>query len=224
MNDQIKSVLEFAITKVRENQLSDCDGNKYVAGTNEAYIKGKLERYMTAYNIKVKGVTVDFIYNLVAEYCGIFEPIRRFAIGVIEEGNECAVRIWCLLLCRDEKFREVAKAVGRLYIKDEPIDLSKVRKELGSVGINLKLADVKLFLLIMTALGVLQETANGTFDVVEKKPEPGSEQYVLVNKTTAALKMVQDEEQDYFERLLLLFPFFGKEVLKMDFEGDEVDE
>ena len=219
-NEKVKAILEYSITKVRENQIEDCEGNRFVADTGKAYICYKLAKYMKVHDINVKGITVEFLYDLVGKYYAEFEPIRRMAIATHEKGNDCAVRIWCLLVCKDLRFRDFAQAVGALYVNKEEIKLPALRAKLKSMCKDLSLADIKFFLMIMKGIGVLQEQEDGNVFAVEWRPA-NDEQYALVDKTFFSLKKYVDEEKE--DRILMMFPFFKWDNL-MGIYGGDVDE
>ena len=221
MNEKVKAILEYSITKVRENQIEDCEGNRFVADTGKQYICYKLERYMNVHDIKVKGVTVEFLYDLVGKYYAEFEPIRRMAIGTHERGNDCAVRIWCLLVCKDLRFRDLAQAVGSLYVNKKEIKLPAIRAQLRAMCKEMSLADIKFFLMIMKATGVLKEQEDGRVFANEWKPA-NQEQYDLVDKTFFSLKKYVDEEKE--DRLLMMFPFFPLDNLMSIYGGDDDEE
>ena len=86
---------------------------------------------------------------------------------------------------------------------------------------ELPLADIKFFLMIMKAIGVLKEQEDGKVFANEWKPA-NKEQQDLVDKTFFSLKNYVDDEKE--DRILMMFPFSPWDNLMSIYGGDDDEE
>ena len=220
----MKKLLDYVITKTREYQIPDCEGNKFCADTNEGRIKEAVYQFMIKYDLLDKGLSVNFLYEMVASYKGVFEPLRKQILQAPYDAADCELHCWCLLVT-DEKFKKVAEAVGTIFVCDDFITLSAIRKLLEMRGCSLPLAQIKFVLKLMIGLGIV-EKHDCSFTVRQKLISRGDPRFNIIGATIKALKIIE-RENDLIKGSMLeiaLFPFLDREMLEILYDYDVMEE
>lgn len=213
------SIFDYTITKTKEYQTVDCAGNKFCAGTNEDKIKASIERYMLVNDFFNKEKTsVDFLYDVVAAYHGVTEPLRKRILQTPYEAIDCALHSWCLLLLRDE-FRIVAEAVGILFAETDYITLSAIRKRIKRHGHHMPLARIRFALAVMEGLEVV-EKYGCEFFIHQNLIRPNdAAKFGLIDATINALKLNckcgANDTDGQNMMALNFFPFLEKTKLRI---------
>ena len=220
-------IFDYTITKTKEYQTIDCAGNKFCAGTNEDKIKTSIERYMLVNDFFNKEKTsVDFLYDVVAAYHGVTEPLRKTILQTPYEGLDCALHAWCLLLLRDE-FRIVAESVGILFAETGYITLSAIRKRIKRHGYHMQLARIRFVQAVMQGLEVV-ETHGCEFFIRQNLIRPNdSTKFGLIDATINGLKLScncgENDADGQKMMTLSFFPFLDKTKLRILSEVLEED-
>ena len=210
-------LFDYVITKTKEYQMSDCEGNKFCAGTNESRIKESISQFMIVHGLIGKGISVNFLYETIASYKGVFEPLRKQILNTPYDAADCELHAWCLLATADE-FRSVAEAVGMIFASEGYITVSTIRKFLEMRGHHLPLAKIKYALNLMIGLGVIVKQ-DCSFVVSQKLIGCGdSVSFNLVDATSKAIKSMRGVKEDLLEGTAVLmgfFPFIEFEKLRV---------
>ena len=170
--------------------------------------------------------SVDFLYDVVAAYHGVTEPLRKTILQTPYEGLDCALHAWCLLLLRDE-FRIVAESVGILFAETGYITLSAIRKRIKRHGYHMQLARIRFVLAVMQGLEVV-EKHGCEFFIRQNLIRPNdSTKFGLIDATIHALKLSCNCDENHTDRQTMMtlnfFPFLEKTKLKILSEVLEED-